>query len=62
MRSQQRKIEEQRTIIEHLRQWRKKEEISEERSPITPNLWVPCFHNINVKNDETFIYSSDNRY
>ena len=60
MRSQQKKIEEQRTIIEHLRQRIKKKEISEERSPKTPNLWIPCFYNISVKNDETFIHSSDN--
>ena len=60
MRSQQRKIEEQRTIIEHLRQRLQKEEKSEERSQITPNLWVPCIHNLSVKNYETLIHNSDN--
>ena len=58
--SQQKKIEEQRTIIEHLRQWLQKEDKSEERSQITPNLWVPCIHNLSVKNYETRIHNSDN--
>ena len=52
MRSQQKKIEEQQAILENLRQRLEKVEKSVERSQTTSNSWVPCIHDINLKNKE----------
>ena len=51
--SQQKKIEEQRAVIEHLKQKIEKEGISAEISQLTANLKVPCIHKINTKKEET---------
>ena len=55
MRSQQKKIEEQHAIFEHLRQPLEKVEQSVERSQTTSNSWVPCIHDINLKNKESLV-------
>ena len=55
MRSQQKKIEEQQAIFEHLRQRLEKVEQSVERSQTTSNSWVPCIHDINLKNKESLV-------
>jgi hypothetical protein len=60
MNSQQKKIEEQRAVIQHLRQRLEKEEKSVMSPEITGNSRVPCILNMNLKNDETFCRSSEN--
>jgi hypothetical protein len=62
MTNQQKKIEEQRTIIQHLRQRLEREENSVKISQIAANSWVPSIHNKNLKSEETIVatHGSDN--